>query len=57
MGLPIGPICSPGKNSIKAALNPEKTDYIYFVSKNDGTHFFTKNYNDFLKVKKETQGD
>ncbi|AUM99834.1 cell division protein YceG [Clostridium botulinum] len=57
MGLPIGPICSPGKSSIKAALNPEKTDYIYFVSKNDGTHFFTKNYNDFLKVKRETQGD
>ena len=56
-GLPIGPICSPGKNSIKAALNPEKTDYLYFVSKNNGTHFFTKNYNDFLKVKKETQGD
>ncbi|MGO5075403.1 endolytic transglycosylase MltG [Clostridium sporogenes] len=57
MGLPIGPICSPGKNSIKAALNPEKTEYLYFVSKNNGTHFFTKNYNDFLKVKKETQGD
>lgn len=56
-GLPIGPICSPGKNSIKAALNPEKTDYLYFVSKNDGTHYFTKDYKEFLKVKKETQGD
>ncbi|NEZ45977.1 endolytic transglycosylase MltG [Clostridium niameyense] len=56
-GLPIGPICSPGKNSIVAALKPEKTNYLYFVSKNDGTHFFTNNYNEFLKVKKETQGD
>lgn len=56
-GLPIGPICSPGKKSIVAALKPEKTNYLYFVSKNNGTHFFTNNYNEFLKVKKETQGD
>jgi len=57
IGLPVGPIGSPGKNSIKAALNPEKTDYLYFVSKNDGTHYFTKDYKEFLKIKKETQGD
>lgn len=55
-GLPIGPICNPGKNSIKAALKPESTNYLYFVSKNDGTHFFTNDYNEFLKVKKQTQG-
>lgn len=57
IGLPVGPIGSPGKNSIKAALNPEKTDYLYFVSKNNGTHYFTKDYKEFLKIKKETQGD
>ncbi len=34
-GLPPGPICHPGKNAIKAALNPEKHDYIFFVA--DGT--------------------
>lgn len=43
-GLPPGPICSPGIRSIEAALNPEKTDYLYFVAKGDGsgTHQFSK---------------
>ena len=41
-GLPPGPICSPGESTIRAALNPEKTDYLYYVSKNDGTHQFSK---------------
>ena len=40
--LPPGPICSPGESTIRAALNPEKTDYLYYVSKNDGTHQFSK---------------
>lgn len=56
-GFPPGPICSPGLSSIKAALNPDKTNYLYFVSYNNGTHFFTNNYNKFLKVKKITQGN
>ena len=51
-GLPVGPINNPGLKSIGAAVNPENVDYIYFVSKGDGTHYFTKNYNDFLKYKK-----
>jgi len=55
-GLPVGPICNPGKEAIKAALSPAKTNYIYFVSKNDGTHFFTDSYKEFLKVKEVTQG-
>lgn len=50
-GLPIGPICSPGKSSIEAALNPEKNEYIYFVAKGDGGHYFAKTYNEFLKYK------
>lgn len=41
-GLPKGPICSPDKNSIMAALYPASVDYFYFVSKNDGTHVFSK---------------
>ncbi|MBE7414173.1 MAG: endolytic transglycosylase MltG [Deltaproteobacteria bacterium] len=41
-GLPPGPIASPGRESIAAALRPAKTDYIYFVSKNDGTHQFSR---------------
>ncbi len=55
-GLPAGPIASPGRESLKAAIEPAKTNYIYFVSKNDGTHFFTNDYNEFLKVKEQTQG-
>lgn len=41
-GLPPGPIGSPGVASIRAALYPANVDYIYFVSKNDGTHQFSK---------------
>jgi len=39
-GLPPGPICNPGREAIEAALFPEKTKHFFFVSKNDGTHFF-----------------
>jgi UPF0755 protein len=39
-GLPPGPICSPGAAALEATLNPERTDYMYFVSRNDGTHQF-----------------
>jgi UPF0755 protein len=41
-GLPPGPICSPGRASIHAALNPESHAYLYFVSKGDGSHVFSK---------------
>ncbi|WP_264852186.1 endolytic transglycosylase MltG, partial [Clostridium omnivorum] len=54
--LPAGPICSPGRKSIEAAIDPPTTKDIYFVSKNDGTHFFTDSYTEFEKVKKQYQG-
>ena len=41
-GLPPGPIASPGLDSIKAVLYPADTDYLYFVSKNDGSHHFSR---------------
>jgi UPF0755 protein len=53
-GLPVGPICNPGKSSILAAAEPAKTDYLFFVSKFDGTktHFFSKDYAEFERNKK-----
>lgn len=41
-GLPAGPIANPGLHSIKAVLYPEDGHYLYFVSKNGGTHYFSK---------------
>ncbi|MGA2464095.1 MAG: endolytic transglycosylase MltG [Thermodesulfobacteriota bacterium] len=40
-GLPPTPICNPGKDSIHAALYPASVPYLYFVSKNDGSHYFS----------------
>jgi len=40
-GLPPGPICSPGRESIEAVLRPADVPFLYFVSKNDGTHHFS----------------
>lgn len=40
--LPPGPICNPGLSSIQAALQPASVPYLYFVSKNDGTHLFSE---------------
>jgi UPF0755 protein len=44
--LPRGPISNPGLQAIEAVLNPESHDFYFFVSKNDGTHIFTRNYNE-----------
>ena len=46
-GLPLGPIANPGADSIKAALNPEVHDYLFYHTdevKNDGSHIFTVNF-------------
>lgn len=43
-GLPIGPIANPGLDSIRAALNPEETNYYFYALDNDGTHHFSETY-------------
>ncbi len=40
-GLPPTPICNPGKESLLAAVHPAPVSYLYFVSKNDGSHYFS----------------
>jgi len=43
-GLPPTPICNPGKDSLLAAVHPAPVPYLYFVSKNDGSHFFSSDF-------------
>ena len=47
-GLPPGPIASPGKPSIEAALYPESHDYLFYVLGEDG-HVFSRTYQEHLK--------
>ena len=56
-GLPIGPISNPGIESIRAVLSPAEHKYLYFVSRNDGIHVFSKSYRDHLKAVNKYQKD
>jgi UPF0755 protein len=54
-GLPYGPISNPSKEALRAAVAPEKTDYLFFVSQNDGTHYFSKTDKEHLAAVKRYQ--
>lgn len=56
-GLPPGPISNPGREALLAAMNPDATEFLYFVSHNDGTHEFTKTYEDHSRAVQKFQMD
>lgn len=47
-GLPPGPIANPGMESLQAAVAPANSNFYYYVSRNDGTHFFSENLQSHL---------
>lgn len=56
-GLPAGPIANPGKEALRAALQPAETPYFYFVSRNDGTHVFSVDYKSHQEAVRKYQLD
>lgn len=54
-GLPPGPIASPGYESIKAVIYPEKHDYYYYVAMPDGHHWFSSSYEEHVAAKNRYQ--
>ncbi len=56
LGLPPGPICSPGLASVKAALKPAPVNYLYYVLTDaGGKHTFTDSYEEFLRQKQNAK--
>ena len=54
-GLPPGAIANPGLDALTAAVNPEKHDYYFYVAKPDGSHIFSKTYNEHLTAIEEAK--
>jgi UPF0755 protein len=50
-GLPIGPISNPGINALRAAINPKKNDYIYYLTGKDGKMYYAKTHEEHVKNK------
>ena len=55
--LPHGPIANPGREALVATLNPVESPYFFFVSRNEGTHYFSKTYKEHLQAVKKFQLD
>ena len=55
-GLPPGPICNPGRRSLEAALQPDlETENLYYVAVGDGSHYFSKTYEEHAKAVRKYQ--
>jgi len=54
-GLPPGPIASPGRAALEAVANPADSEYLYFVSRNDGSHIFSRTYEEHSRNVREWQ--
>ena len=55
-GLPPGPICNPGLASLKAALHPASSEYLFYVARPDGSHVFTRTYEEHLAAIRAIRG-
>ena len=55
-GLPPGPIANPGLASLEAALHPAPVNFLYFVAKNDGSHFFSRTLEQHQRAVRQYQG-
>jgi UPF0755 protein len=51
--LPIGPICNPSKDAILATINYKESENLYFVADKNKKIYFTKSYEDHIKIIKE----
>ncbi|AFX99831.1 endolytic transglycosylase MltG [Bdellovibrio bacteriovorus] len=56
-GLPPGPIANPGREAILAAVKPQESQYLFFVSQNDGTHVFSEDYKGHQRAVQKFQLD
>ncbi|MEG1365430.1 MAG: endolytic transglycosylase MltG [Cetobacterium sp.] len=52
-GMPIGAICNPGKDSIEAAIFPESSEFLFYITKDNTNHEFFKTYDEFLNYKNQ----
>ncbi len=54
-GLPPTPICNPSKKALEAVINPDKTNFLFFVADNSGNHVFSKSYSEHKKSVRKFQ--
>ncbi|MBO7393070.1 MAG: endolytic transglycosylase MltG [Abditibacteriota bacterium] len=55
-GLPPGPICNPGTKAIEAAVRPAGSDYLFYVARKNGSHVFTRTFDEHKRARKLYQG-